>query len=95
MSQTDRRSFLLRGGAGATVAGALLIAPGVAEAAAPSAAPAGTAVALPAGAASLGPIVAYVQDVTTGTISVLVGDRSVVLHDPAMAAKLAHAAVRS
>jgi len=92
MSESNRRSFLLHGGAGAAVAGAVLLAPGVAEAATPSAAP--TATALPAGAASLGPIVAYVEDVTAGTISVLVGDRSVVLHDPAMAAKLAHAAVR-
>ena len=94
MSETNRRSFLLHGGAGAAVVGAVLLAPGVADAATSSTAPAGTTVALPAGAASMGPIVAYVEDVTAGTISVLVGDRSVVLHDTAMAAKLAHAAVR-
>lgn len=94
MSETNRRSFLIHGGAGAAVAGAVLLAPGVAEAAIPSTAPTGTATTLPAGAASLGPIVAYVEDLTAGTISVLVGDRAVVLHDPAMAAKLAHAAVR-
>lgn len=91
MSQTTRRTFLLRSSAGAAAVGAVALAPTAADAATRTAAPA----ALPEGAAQRGPIVAYIDDVHSGDISVLVGDRAVVLHDPAFVAALAHAAVSS
>lgn len=87
MPETTRRTFLLRSSAGAAAAGALALTPGIAEAATPAA-----AASLPAGAAARGPIVAYIDDVNSGDISVLVGDRAVVLHDPGFVAALARAA---
>ena len=91
MSDSTRRTFLLRSGAGAAAVGAVALVPGTAQAATvDTAAP----TALPAGAAARGPIVAYIDDVTSGDISVLVGDRAVVVHDPGFVAALAHAAAR-
>ncbi len=97
MTTTSRRGFLAAGGIGAAAAGAGLFAPGVAQAAEPAAAttralPGRTAAGVPAVA---GPIVAHIQDVTTGEISVMVGERAVVLRDPALVAALARAVARS
>lgn len=90
MSPTTRRSFLLRSSAGAAAVVAVALTPGAADAATAS----HVSTALPAGAAARGPIVAYIDDVHSGDISVLVGDRAVVIHDPAFVAALAHAAAR-
>jgi len=90
MSQTTRRSFLLRSSVGAAAVGAAVAFDPATAAAATSTG----STELPAGAAERGPIVAYIDDVHSGDISVLVGDRSVVVHDPAFVAALAHAAAR-
>jgi hypothetical protein len=84
MSSATRRGFLAMTGAGAAV----VAAPGVV---APAAAQA------PAGAVKAsGPLVAYVRDVRGGAVSIMVGDREVVVHDRDLVARLAglSAAVR-
>ncbi len=92
MSESTRRSFLLRSSVGAAAVGAVALNPGLAEAAPASVTTRSSE--LPPGAAASGPIVAYIDDVHSGDISVLVGDRAIVLHDPAFVAALAHAAAR-
>lgn len=77
-------------GAGAAVtAGAVVAtsagASGPADPGAPS-----PSTALPATAA--GTLVAYVKDVRSGRVAVMVGESEVVLHDPDLVARLAHAA---
>ena len=39
-----------------------------------------------------GPVVAYVRDAPSGEISIFVGSREITVHDPSIAATLAHAA---
>jgi hypothetical protein len=78
----SRRGFLALAGAGAAGAAAL--------AAAGPAAASGAEVAGPA--ASREPLVAHVRDPRTGEIAVLVGEREVVVHDRALAARLARIA---
>jgi hypothetical protein len=39
-----------------------------------------------------GPVVAYVRNASAGQISLFVGSREITVHDPAIAAALAHAA---
>lgn len=39
-----------------------------------------------------GPLVAYIEDVRSGTLSLLVGDREVVVTDRALVARIANAA---
>ncbi len=88
MPDTNRRRFLATAGAGAATAGAIALVPGIADAATPTASAVPTA-AVPT--AELGPIVAHLEDIRTGVISVMVGERAVTLRDPAIAAALARA----
>lgn len=92
MERSTRRGFLIIAGAGAAMtAGAAAVAT-TAGAAGPAdtAAQATPPTALPATAA--GTLVAYVKDVRSGRVSVMVGESEVVLHDPDLVARLAHAA---
>jgi hypothetical protein len=83
MTDATRRRFLIMAGAGAAAAGVAAVVP------------AGT---LAEGAAAAdhppaeGTLVAYVGDATDGTVSLLVGDREVVVHDRDLVARLARAA---
>jgi hypothetical protein len=81
MSDHTRRRFLALAGAGAAAVGV-----GVTAAEPAQAKPA----KVPSGAT--GPLVAYVTDVRSGAVSVMVGDREVVLHDRDLVARLARAA---
>ena len=80
-SDSSRRGFLILAGAGAAAVGAV-------------------ALAAPASASERenepdrevsadGPLVAYVSDLRRGDLSVMVGEREVVVHDPALCASLA------
>lgn len=78
----SRRHFLALAGAGAATAG---VAAATAAIPAAGAAP----VTLPADAS--GGLVAHVNDVATGEVSLLVGDDEVVVHDRELVARLARA----
>lgn len=89
MTSSNRRAFFKTAGVGAAaVGGAALIRPSVsvAGAASPAAAP---ELALPS--AANGSMVAYIQDVSNGQVSVMVEGREVTVTDHQLVAKLAHA----
>ncbi|HEV7205813.1 MAG TPA: hypothetical protein VGN18_14480 [Jatrophihabitans sp.] len=78
MSRPTRRNFLVSTGVGAAAIGAAVIAPDDAVASGP--------------AGATGPLVAYVTDVRRGEITLMVGERDVVVRDVDLAARLARAA---
>jgi hypothetical protein len=80
MPEPTRRGFLTIAGAGAAAVGFAGVAP--AAAAAPVRAPAGAS----------GPLVAYVTDMQRGELTLMVGEREVVIHDRDLTARLARAA---
>lgn len=81
MSNSTRRTFLAVTGASAAVAAtATVAAPAVASPY--SSAPASTA------SSPGGSIVAYIADGATGDISLMAGEREVVVHDPELVARL-------
>ncbi|MDT4949595.1 MAG: hypothetical protein QOJ37_2190 [Pseudonocardiales bacterium] len=82
MTEPTRRGFLTIAGAGAAAAGLAGVAPAAAAAAATVRAPAGVS----------GPLVAYVTDMQGGELTLMVGEREVVVHDRDLAARLARAA---
>jgi hypothetical protein len=89
MTSSNRRAFFKTAGVGAAAVGAAaLVRPAVSVAgtAAPAAAPEH---ALPA--AATGSMVAYIQDVSNGKVSVMVEGREVTVTDHQLVAKLAHA----
>lgn len=93
MTSSNRRAFFKTAGVGAAAVGAAALvkpAVSVAGAAAPAARPAAAPdLALPAAAS--GSMVAYIQDVSNGQVSVMVEGREVTVTDHQLVAKLAHA----
>ena len=89
MPQTTRRTFLSASAAGAAVAGAVTLAP-----AALVRNPLDTDNPL-APVRTGGPLVAYVEDVSSGDVTLLVGEEEVVVHDPDLATAIARAASRT
>ncbi len=87
MAEHTRRNFLIAGGASAAAAGVAVAVPGTAGARTSDAAPA----TLPPDATDL---VAHVADPNSGTLTLLVGEREVVVHDRDLVARLARAASR-
>jgi len=85
MPDSTRRNFLLATGAGAAAVGVAAALPG--SAAGQPAAKESTT--LPAGAQ---PLVAHVADPRSGSLTLLVGEREVTLHDPELVARLTRAA---
>jgi hypothetical protein len=85
VSDASRRSFLIAGSTTAAVAG--VVAAGVTAPA--MARPPATPVSTPADAL---PLVAHIADPASGTLSVLVGEREVVLHDPDLVGRIVRAA---
>jgi hypothetical protein len=80
MSDSSRRGFLMLAGAGAAAVSAVAVAP--------------AAFALresddTGSIAVEGPVVAYVSDLHKGEVSVMMGEREVVVHDRALCASLA------
>ena len=89
MSNSSRRGFLKIAGAGAAVGAAVAATAAVRSDGAKPAAAGGTAAAPPYTAS--GPLVAYVRDVRSAEIAVLVGETEVVEHDRELVARLAGA----
>ena len=84
MSDASRRTFLAAAGTVAAAAATVAVAPRA------DAAPAHTDDA----AASGGPIVAYIEDASSGSISLMVGESEIVVHDLDLVRRLARAAGR-
>ena len=80
MNVPTRRGFLAIAGAGAAAVGVGAVAPSAG--AAPARAPAG----------ATGPLIAYVSDMQGGEVTLMLGEREVVVHDRDLAARLARAA---
>lgn len=83
MNTSTRRSFLVMTGVG--VAAAASAPTGIASMAVASTA----SVAVPTGSSPGGPVVAYVHDAASGEISVMSGEREVIVHDRRLAALIA------
>jgi hypothetical protein len=92
MADLSRRTFL---GASAAAAGAAVIGVPIATAAAGAGATA-TAPTVAAGAAvgakATGPLVVFVPDAAAGDVSIMLGTKEVMYHDPDLVARLARAA---
>jgi hypothetical protein len=84
MTGSTRRSFLIASGAGAAVVGVAVAVPASAGANAASA-----KLSIPKNAQ---PLVAHISDPASGDISLLVGDREVLVHDHELVAQISRAA---
>jgi hypothetical protein len=98
MPEISRRTFLARGSMGVAIAGAAVAIPGLpallsaTETAAPAVEDAGAAAAEDGVVPTLTePLVAQITDARTGQFSLFMGDREVIYHDPAMAARMLNA----
>ena len=93
MNNANRRTFIKTASAGAAAAGAVALVPGATAATVAAQTPAAATpvaeVALPAGAS--GAMVAYVKDVASGEVSVMVEGREVTVTDHQLVARIAHA----
>jgi hypothetical protein len=87
MNQVSRRRFLVHGSIGAALAGALVALPGVGAALKLASAARGGA-----RASAAQPLIAHVRDLSTGEISLMVGERHVIQRDAELAARLYDAA---
>jgi Ubiquitinol-cytochrome C reductase Fe-S subunit TAT signal len=85
MPDSTRRSFLIATGAGAAAVGVAAALPGSAAASSAAA----ESRTLPSGAQ---PLVAHVADPGSGSLTLLVGERELTVHDPELVARLARAA---
>jgi hypothetical protein len=87
MEESTRRGFLIMAGVGAAAATAGAVVATTTTATT-------TAAAAPAGAdtPAAGALVAYVEDVRTGRVSVMTGETEVVVSDPDLVARLARVA---
>jgi hypothetical protein len=85
MSEPTRRTFLIASGAGAAAVGMVAATPGAAAAQTPAPAK------LPQDATDL---VVHVADPGSGMLTLLVGEREVVVHDRDLVARLAQHATR-
>ena len=88
MTTLTRRDVLKKTSAGAATLGALLVAPGLVSADTVQAGRAATH-STPSGHE---PLVAYVRDASAGEITLLVGTREIVVHDPKLVMRLVQAA---
>ena len=84
MSDTSRRKFLAATGAGVTAGAVAGLSGGAAAASAVRGENAATE-----------PVVAYVQDPTTGVLHLMVGEREVIVEDHDLVARILNAAGRS
>jgi hypothetical protein len=92
MPESSRRNFLIASGTGAAAVGVAAALPGTASAQARTShakTSQSTPLSNPRNAEAL---VAHVGDPSTGTLSLFVGDREIVLHDPDLVARLTRAA---
>ncbi|MGX7680951.1 twin-arginine translocation signal domain-containing protein [Jatrophihabitans sp. DSM 45814] len=94
MSDATRRNFLIATGAGAAAAGIVASVPALAGSKSGKSAKTGSpgqpeALTTPSDAA---PLVAHISDPSTGEVSVLSGDREVIVRDHDLVARLTRAA---
>jgi hypothetical protein len=89
MSKLSRRGFLGKTSAGAATVGALMVMPGLAEAA--SGPPRPTNLGLTKSELE-GPVMVQVRNLTTGELAILVGEREIVFHDREFVTRLGKAA---
>ena len=89
MNNSNRRAFLKVAGVTSAAAGAAVVVP--AAALAPPSAKTESAAGSTLPAAASGAMVAYIDDVSTGEISVMVEGREVTVTDHQLVATLAHA----
>ncbi len=85
MSEQTRRNFLIASGASAAAVGMVAAVPGVAAARTSDT----TSATLPHDATDL---MAHIADPSTGTLTLYVGEREVLVHDRDLVARLARAA---
>lgn len=85
MTKHTRRNFLIASGAGAAAAGVAAAVPGAAGARTPQV----RSTALPHDATDL---MVHVADPSTGTLTLYVGEREILVHDRELVARLARAA---
>jgi hypothetical protein len=90
MEDKTRRGFLIMAGVGAAATAGVVATTSGSVRAEPAQESATVPTALPETAA--GALVAYVSDVRSGRVSVMVGESEVVVSDPDLVARLAHAA---
>lgn len=84
MNESSRRGFLGIAGAGAVAVGAAAVAPAAfAE---------DTEARVPPEGSADEPVVAHVADARKGDLSLMVGEREVVVHDPALVNRILNAA---
>jgi hypothetical protein len=92
MAEVTRRAFLGTGSTAAATGLALAAAPGLA-AAAPAAAGGASGTSGPAPTPTpSGTFVVHVRDARTGDLSVMTGESEVLVHDPALVARVVSAA---
>jgi hypothetical protein len=91
--RATRRGFIGVAGIGAAAGLAVAVAPSAGDAVKPTASAPDEAATLPAGAD--GSMAAYIHDVHRGEVSILVGDREVVVTDHVLVARLAQAFTRA
>jgi len=92
MNSSNRRAFFKTAGVGAAAVGAAaLVRPTSAVAGAPPAAAPAAAPARGLPSAATGSMVAYIQDVSNGQVSVMIEGREVTFTDHQLVATLAHA----
>jgi hypothetical protein len=84
MTDATRRGFLIMAGAGAAAVGVAAIAPAAGQTTP-------TITQLGGASRASNPLVAYVRDARKGDVSVMVGEREVVVHDPELVARLIRA----
>jgi hypothetical protein len=82
-----RRNFLIASGTGAAAIGVVAAMPSIASASPPSS-PEPSAPT----AADAGPLVAHISDPSSGTLSLLVGDQEVIVHDHDLVGRITRAA---
>jgi len=92
MPESTRRTFLSASAAGAAVAGAVTLAP---AALVRNPLDGHNPLQPQAPVRTGGPLVAYVEDVSAGDVTLLVGEEEVVVHDPDLATAIARAASRT
>lgn len=88
MTQVTRRGFLIKTTAGAATIGALVAAPGLADA---QITPAASEREI-AEAERSGLMVAHIRNVARGEIALMVGTREIIIHDRKLTARLLRAA---
>ena len=88
----SRRGFLKAAAVGAAAAGVVAIAPKVLTSATNSSTTSSEEADVPLGRIT-GPVVAYVRDVSTGEVVVMMGSKEVVRRDPSLATRLARIAL--